>query len=462
VIVLGAGIGGYTAAFRAADLGLRVALVERHERLGGVCLNVGCIPSKALLHAARVVSEGEEMAAHGVTYGERSIDLEALIGWKRSIVERLTDGLARMAEQRRVEVVHGSAGFASPSSLAVGDRELTFENCVIAAGSRAARLPMLPEDPRIVDSTGALSPTEIPDRMLVIGGGIIGLEMACVYDALGTKVTVVELCQQLIPGCDRDLVARLARRIAARYEAIHLGKRVVSARATRDALEVEIEAVGTETFDQILVAVGRIPNGHAIGADAAGVHVDERGFIRVDARMQTTVPGIYAVGDIVGEPMLAHRASHQGKVAAEAIAGLPDREFAPKAIASVAYTDPEVAWMGLTEQTAREQDIEYEKAVIPWSVSGRALGLAREDGMTKLLFSPGSRELLGCGVVGVGAGDVIPETVHAIEMGADADDLASTIHPHPTLSETVGLAAELADGTITDMVLPAARRRAAH
>ena len=460
VVVLGAGIGGYTAAFRAADLGLQgVAMVERYERLGGVCLNVGCIPSKALLHAARIVSEAQEMSARGISFGKPSVDLDALIGWKATIVERLTNGLAGLAKQRAVTVVLGSARFAGPSSLIVGERELTFENCIIAAGSRPATLAALPADTRIVDSTEALSPNEVPDRLLVIGGGIVGLEMACVYDALGTKVTLVELSEQLMSGCDRDLVARLARRISARYNAIHLGRRVLGARAQKNGVEVEIEGVGTETFDKILVAAGRIPNGHEIGAERAGVRVDERGFIDVDSQLRTNVPGVYAIGDIVGEPMLAHKASHQGKVAAEVIAGVSGARFEPRAIPSVAYTDPEIAWVGLTETVARENAIPYEKAVFPWAASGRALGLGREDGLTKLLFDPGSRRLLGCGVVGVSAGDVIPETVLAIEMGATAEDLASTIHPHPTLSETVGFAAELEEGTITDLIAPGRRRR---
>jgi dihydrolipoamide dehydrogenase len=459
VVVLGSGIGGYTAAFRAADLGLRVALVERYERLGGVCLNVGCIPSKALLHAARVVSEAEEMAARGISFGEPSIDLEALISWKTSVVDKLTNGLAGLARQRNVEVVRGSGQFAGPSSLVVGDREITFSNCIIAAGSQAATLPMLPDDPRVLDSTGALSPAEIPDRLLVIGGGIIGLEMACVYDALGAKVTVIELLPQLMTGCDPDLVAPLAKRISARYDAIHLGRRVIGAEAGKEGISVEIEGVGTEPFGQVLVAVGRAPNGNAIGAAEAGVAVDERGFIAVDAQMRTGVPGIFAIGDIVGGPMLAHKAAHEGKVAAEVIAG-HDVRFDAKAIPSVAYTDPEVAWMGLTETAAKEQGIEYEKAVFPWAASGRALGLGRDDGLTKLLLEAGSRRLLGAGVVGVSAGDVLPETVHAIEMGANAEDLALTIHPHPTLSETVGFAAEMAEGTITDL-MPRSRGRAA-
>jgi dihydrolipoamide dehydrogenase len=437
---------------------LRVALVERYERLGGVCLNVGCIPSKALLHAARVVSEAAEMSARGISFEEPTIDLEALIAWKRSVVERLTNGLAVLAKQRRVEVVRGSARFQSRSSLTAGERKLTFENCIVAAGSRPAMLPVLPDDPRVTDSTRALSPNEVPRRLLVIGGGIVGLEMACVYDALGARVTVVELLDQLIPGCDRDLVARLAKRISTRYEAVHLGKRVVGGKARKEGVEVEIEGVGTELFDHILVAVGRIPNGHVIGAEAAGLPVDERGFIAVDARMRTGAPGIYAIGDIVGEPMLAHKASHQGKVAADVIAGLPNAEFDAKAIPSVAYTDPEVAWVGLTETAAREQSIQYEKAVIPWAISGRALGLGRDDGMTKLLFDPDSRELVGCGVVGISAGDVIPEAVHALRMGSRAQDVAATMHPHPTLSETVGLAGELMEGTITDMSIPLRRQ----
>jgi dihydrolipoamide dehydrogenase len=460
VVVLGSGPGGYSAAFRAADLGLRVALIERYERLGGVCLNVGCIPSKALLHAARVIAEAEEMASHGVSFGEPSVDLEALIAWKASVVERLTGGVSGLARQRQVEVIHGSARFAGPTALVVGDREVSFENCIIAAGSQAAKLPMLPDDPRVVDSTGALSPGELPGRLLVIGGGIIGLEMACVYDALGSRVTVVELLEQLMAGTDPDLVKPLQKRISSRYDAIHLGAGVNGAEVGKEGLSVEIEGAGTKVFDQILVAVGRVPNGHAIDAAAAGVRVDERGFIAVDAQMRTGVPGIYAIGDIVGPPMLAHKATHEGKVAAEVIAG-HDVEFDARAIPSVAYTDPEVAWMGLTETEGQAEGIEYEKAVFPWAASGRALALGRDDGLTKLLVEPESHRLLGAGIVGVGAGELIAETVHAIEMGANAQDIALTIHPHPTLSETVGFSAEMAEGTITDLIAPGARRRAA-
>ena len=458
VVVLGSGPGGYTAAFRAADLGLRTILVERYERLGGVCLNVGCIPSKSLLHAARLVAETEEMAAHGISFGKPAVDLGKLIEWKTSVVNRLTDGLAGLAKRRQVEVVQGSAHFTGPSALAVGDREITFENCIIAAGSQGATIPGLPDDPRVVDSTGALSPSSVPGRLLVIGGGIIGLEMACVYDALGSKVTVVEMLDHLMPGADRDLIRPLAKRISGRYEDILLGSRVESVRAQKNGLKAEISGVGGRIFDQILVAVGRVPNGHAVEAQAAGVAVDERGFVSVDRQMRTNVEGIYAIGDIVGGPMLAHKATHEGKVAAEVIAGM-DVEFDALTIPSVAYTDPEVAWMGLTEETAKAEGVQYEKAVFPWAASGRALALAREEGLTKLLVEPGTRRILGCGIVGVGAGDLIAETVHALEMGANAEDLALTVHPHPTLSETVGFAAELAEGTITDLLSPAAARR---
>jgi dihydrolipoamide dehydrogenase len=458
VVVLGAGPGGYSAAFRAADLGLKTVLIERHERLGGVCLNVGCIPSKTLLHAARVVAEAEEMAARGISFGPPQVDLEALIAWKASVVEKLTGGLEGLARQRRVEVVHGEARFAGPNELTVGARTLTFQSCIIAAGSQAASLPGLPEDARIIDSTAALSPTSIPSRLLVIGGGIIGLELATVYDALGSRVTVVEMLRQLMPGCDTDLVRPLAKRIGARYEDVLLGTRVEGVRAQKNGLKVEISGVGARMFDRVLVAVGRVPNGRAIEASAAGVTVDEQGFIPVNRQMRTNVPGIYAIGDIVGGPMLAHKAAHEGKVAAEVLAGVPGVEFDPRAIPSVAYTDPEIAWMGLTETVAREEGVKYEKAVFPWAASGRALALGRDDGLTKLLLEPGSRRVLGAGIVGVGAGELIAETVHALEMGADAEDLALTIHPHPTLSETVGFAAELAEGTITDLIAPARSR----
>jgi dihydrolipoamide dehydrogenase len=458
VVVLGAGPGGYTAAFRAADLGLRTILIERHARLGGVCLNVGCIPSKALLHAARVISEAEEMGARGVSFSPPTVDLQKLIDWKDEVVSQLTGGLDALARQRRVEVVHGRAQFTGPHSLRAGEREITFENCIVAAGSSAATVPGMPEDPRIVDSTGALSPSSVPERLLVIGGGIIGLELATVYDALGSKVTVVEMLDQLMAGCDPDLVRPLQKRIASRYEDILLGSRVNDVRAQRNGLKVEIERAGSRMFDQILVAVGRAPCGGELGAEAAGVAVDQRGFIPVDDQLRTNVPHVFAIGDIVGGPMLAHKASHEGRVAAEVIAG-HDVRFDARAIPSVAYTDPEVAWMGLTEASARDSGTEFEKAVFPWSASGRALALGRSEGFTKLLVEPETRRVLGCGLVGVNAGELIGEVVHALELGADAEDLALTIHPHPTLSETIGFAAEMATGTITDLMPPRGTRR---
>ncbi|HZO77757.1 MAG TPA: dihydrolipoyl dehydrogenase [Solirubrobacteraceae bacterium] len=460
VVVLGSGPGGYTAAFRAADLGLKTTLVERYQTLGGVCLNVGCIPSKALLHAARVIAETEEMGANGVAFGKPKIDLAKLLGWKEAIVDKLTGGLAGLARQRKVEVVTGEGKLTGAHELTVGDRTITFENCIIAAGSQAAWLPDLPEDPRIVDSTGALSPGEIPKRLLVVGGGIIGLEMATVYDGLGAKITVVELLDQLIPGCDGDLVRVLQKRITPRYEAIKLGTKVTEVKAQKNGLKASFSDDTTQIFDRILVAVGRAPNGRAIGADSAGVEVDERGFIPVDAQLRTNVSNLYAVGDIAGGPLLAHKAFHQGSAAAEVIAGIPGASYDPRTVPSVAYTDPEIAWMGLTETEARDKEIAYEKAVFPWGASGRALGLARDDGLTKLLFEPESKRLLGAGIVGVNAGELVAETVHALEMGADVEDLALTIHPHPTLSETVGLAAEMAHGMITDLMPPRATRGA--
>ena len=457
VLVLGAGPGGYTAAFRAADLGLKTILVERYDRLGGVCLNVGCIPSKALLHAARVISEAQEMGAHGIHFDQPHVDLDALRSWKQSVVDKLTGGLEGLARQRKVEVVHGSARFTGPNSLEVGDRTITFDNCIIACGSQAASLPHLPDDRRIVTSTGALELDGVPGRLLVIGGGIIGLEMATVYDALGSGVTVVEMLDQLLPGCDPDLVRPLHKRISERYDAILLETKVEAIEGHDDGLHVKLSNGDWQTFDAALVAVGRIPNGGSIGASDAGVEVDDKGFIGVDRQMRTNVGHIYAIGDVVGDPMLAHKASHEGKVAAEVIAGVPGAEFDARAIPSVAYTDPEVAWMGLTETAAKADGVEYEKAVIPWSVSGRALGLGRPDGMTKMLFEPDTRRVLGAGIVGVNAGELIAETVHAIEMGSDAEDIGLTIHPHPTLSETVMFAAEMVAGTITDLPQPKQR-----
>jgi dihydrolipoamide dehydrogenase len=454
VVVIGSGPGGYTAAFRAADLGLKTVLIERYKRLGGVCLNVGCIPSKALLHAAKVVAETEEMAEHGISFGKPKVDLKALLGWKQSVVDKLTGGLKNLAKQRKVEVVTGEAKFTGPNAVQVGERTITFDNCIIAAGSEAAMLPDLPDDPRIVSSTGALSPEEIPKRLLVVGCGIIGLEMACVYDALGARVTLVEMLDELMTGCDADLLRPLQKRISKRYDAIKLGTKVESIEAQKSGLKVAFSDGDSDRFDMVLVAIGRRPNGNAVDAAAAGVDVNDQGFIRVDHRMRTNVRHISAIGDVVGGPMLAHKASHEGKVAAEAIAGDESAYFDPRAIPSVAYTDPEVAWMGLTEAQAKEDGVEYEKAIFPWAASGRALSLGRDEGMTKLLFEPGSRRLLGAGIVGVGAGELIAETVHAIEMGADAQDIALTIHPHPTLSETIGFSAELAEGTITDIMAP--------
>jgi dihydrolipoamide dehydrogenase len=456
VVVIGSGPGGYTAAFRAADLGLKTVLIERYDTLGGVCLNVGCIPSKALLHAARVVAEAEEMAEHGLEFGKPKIDLDELRAWKASVVGRLTGGLAGLAKQRKTEVITGVASLTGPNTVVVGDRTVTFDNCIIAAGSEAASLPALPDDERIFSSTGALELPSVPKRLLVIGCGIIGLEMATVYDALGSNVTMVELFDQLIPGCDPDLVKPLHKRISSRYEAIHLGTKVESVEASEKHLEVTLSSGDTPKFDGILVAIGRRPNGRAVGASEAGVNVDDAGFIPVDRQMRTNVPNIYAIGDVVGGPMLAHKASHEGKVAAEVIAG-HNVEFDPRAIPSVAYTDPEVAWMGLTETAARSEGIEYEKAVFPWAASGRALSLGRDEGLTKLLFEPGSRRLLGAGIVGVNAGELIAETVHALEMGSDAEDIGLTIHPHPTLTETIGFAAEMAEGTITDLMPPRKR-----
>ncbi len=461
VLVLGAGPGGYTAAFRAADLGKNVVLVERYPTLGGVCLNVGCIPSKALLHVAKVITDAEEAAHTGITFGKPVIDIDKLRAWKSGVVGKLTKGLSGLAKQRKVQVVTGRGEFSSPNTIKVetaeGVKTIAFENCIIAAGSSVARIPGFPyDDKRIIDSTGALELAEIPKRLLVVGGGIIGLEMATVYDALGSKITVVELMDALIPGADQDIVKVLQKRISKRYEKILLKTKVAKIEALKEGLKVTFDAGGTQstdTFDAILMAVGRRPNGREIKADAAGVTVNERGFIPVDKQMRTNVPHIFAIGDVCGEPMLAHKATHEAKIAAEVIAG-HKAFFDARTIPSVAYTDPEIAWMGLTETQAKAQGIDYEKAVFPWAASGRALSTGRDDGMTKLLLDKTTRRVLGAAIVGVNAGELIAEAVLALEMGADAKDLCLTIHPHPTLSETVAFAAEIAEGSITDLYLP--------
>ncbi|HXS26578.1 MAG TPA: dihydrolipoyl dehydrogenase [Steroidobacteraceae bacterium] len=459
LLVLGAGPGGYTAAFRAADLGLKVALVERWPALGGVCLNVGCIPSKALLHAAKVIEDAEAMAANGIAFGKPTLDLEKLRGWKSAVVRKLTGGLKLLAKQRKVEVLQGSGRFASPHILEVsghsGTERVRFEQCIIAAGSEAIRLPGWPEDPRIIDSAAAL---ELPGmgRLLVVGGGIIGLEMACVYDALGARVSVVELTPQLMPGCDPDLVRPLEKRIRARYEQVLLATKVTGVEALREGIRVSFagdRAPEPQVYDRVLVAVGRVPNGKAIDAEAAGVTVNARGFIPTDRQMRTNVPHIFAIGDIAGPPMLAHKASHEAKVAAEVAAGHKS-SFDARAIPSVAYTDPEVAWVGVTESEAQAKGLAYKKGLFPWAASGRSLSLGRDDGFTKLLFDPASHRLLGGGIVGPNAGDLVSELALAIEMGADAADIGLTIHPHPTLSETVAFAAEAFEGTLTDLYTP--------
>jgi len=464
LLVLGAGPGGYTAAFRAADLGLKVTMVERWDVLGGVCLNVGCIPSKALLHAAKVIEEVREMSAHGMVYGGPELDFGKLRVWKSGIVKRLTGGLSMLAKQRKVEVVRGTGRFLSPHVLEVANGErserIRFEQCIIAAGSESVRLPFLPPDPRIIDSTGALELPQNPAKFLVIGGGIIGLEMACVYHALGASVSVVELTGQLIPGCDADLVRPLEKRIRTRYSEILLNARVVGAAAASEGLAVTIEAPGgersTRTYDHVLVAVGRSPNGSRLAAERAGVQVDARGFIATDKQMRTNVPHIFAIGDIVGQPMLAHKATHEAKVAAEVAAGMKSG-FDARVIPSVAYTDPEVAWVGLTETAAKAENIEFEKAVFPCAASGRSLSIGRDEGFTKLLFDPKSHRLLGGGIVGTNAGELVAEVALAIEMGADAVDVGLTVHAHPTLSETVAMAAEAFEGTLTDLYLPKKR-----
>ncbi len=461
VVVLGAGPGGYTAAFRAADLGKQVILIERDDNLGGVCLNVGCIPSKALLHVAKVISEADDVAQHGVTFSKPTIDIDKIRSWKESIIAKLTGGLTALAKQRKVQVVYGTAKFVSSHSLTVktkdGDKTITFDNAIIAAGSSVARIPGFPyDDPRLMDSTGALLLQDVPERLLIIGGGIIGLEMATVYDALGSKISVVELADGLIPGADRDLVRPLAKRIEKRYEAIYLKTKVTKIEALQEGLQVTFEgdkAPQPQLYDRVLLAIGRRPNGREIGAEAAGVMVNERGFIPVDKQMRSNVPHIYAIGDVVGDPMLAHKATHEGKVAAEVIAG-HKASFDALTIPSVAYTDPEISWMGLTETQAKTQGIVYEKASFPWAASGRALTMGREEGLTKILFDPHTKRILGAGIVGSNAGELIAETVLALEMGADMEDIGLTIHPHPTLSETVGYAAEIAEGSITDLYFP--------
>jgi dihydrolipoamide dehydrogenase len=464
VLVLGAGPGGYTAAFRAADLGKQVILVDRWPTLGGVCLNVGCIPSKALLHAAKVLAETREMAGHGLRFGTPDIDLDALRGWKDGVVRKLTGGLAGLAKQRKVTTVRGTGRFTSVNQLEVtgddGTTTVSFDQAVIAAGSEPVRLPFVPhDDPRVIDSTGALDLGGVPRRLLVIGGGIIGLEMATVYHELGTQVTIVELMDQLIPGADKDIVAPLAKRIGARYEGIYLKTRVTAVEAGADGLTVSFDgakAPASDTFDRVLVAVGRRPNGKAIAAENAGVAVDDRGYISVDKQMRTNVPHIFAIGDVVGQPMLAHKAVHEGRVAAEVAAGRSSY-FDAKVIPSVAYTDPEVAWAGVTENDAKAAGTGYGKGVFPWAASGRSLSLGRDEGMTKLLFDEATERVIGCGIVGPNAGELAAEVALAIEMGADATDIGLTIHAHPTLSETVGLAAEAFEGTITDLYLPKKR-----
>jgi dihydrolipoamide dehydrogenase len=460
ILVLGAGPGGYTAAFRAADLGQKVVLVDKRPTLGGVCLNVGCIPSKALLHVAKTIDEAGAMAAHGVKFGPPAIDLAAIRDWKDGVVRRLTSGLTGLSRQRKVTVVTGEGQFTSANTVRVetpdGTRVVRFAKAIIAAGSEPIAPGFIPADPRIWDSTSALELRFIPKKMLVLGGGIIGLEMATVYHSLGAGITVIEMLDQLMTGADPDIVAPFAKRISKLYDKILLKTKVTAVEAGPDGLRVTYEGAGgakTEMFDAILVSVGRRPNGKAIGAEAAGVAVDERGFIAVDREMRTNVHHILAIGDIVGQPMLAHKGSHEGKVAAEVASGHRSA-FDARNIPSVAYTDPEVAWTGLTETEAKAKGIKYGKAVFPWAASGRSLSLGRDEGLTKTLWDEETQRLIGCGIVGPNAGDLISEAALAIEMGAEAEDIGLTIHPHPTLSETFAMSAEAFAGTLTDLYMP--------
>jgi dihydrolipoamide dehydrogenase len=461
LLVLGAGPGGYTAAFRAADLGLKVTLVERWPVLGGVCLNVGCIPSKALLHAAKVIDEVGDMRGHGIDFGVPKIDLPKLLEWKGSVVGKLVKGLSVLAKQRKVEVVQGTGKFASPHVMEVTGADgkvekIRFEQCIIAAGSEAIKLPFIPNDPRVIDSTGALELAGVPKRLLVIGGGIIGLEMATVYASLGAKLSVVELTGQLMPGADLDLVKPLEKRLRARYEQILLNTKVTGCIASAEDLTVEFEDASgkrTDVFDRVLVAVGRSANGKRLNLEAADIEVSDRGIISVDKQMRTNLPHVFAIGDLVPGPMLAHKAMHEAKVAAEVAAG-EKSYFDARVIPSVAYTDPEVAWVGLTETDAKKNGTAYKKGQFPWMASGRSLALGRDEGFTKLLFDPATHRVLGGGMVGPNAGELVAEVALAIEMGADATDIGLTIHPHPTLSETVGLSAEAFEGTLTDLYIP--------
>ena len=461
LVVLGSGPGGYTAAFRAADLGVDTVLVERYATLGGVCLNVGCIPSKALLHAAEVIDEAAAMAAHGVSFGAPKIDIDKLRSFKNKVVAQLTGGLGSMAKQRKVRIVEGTGMFVSPNELEVqtkdGVKLIRFENAIIAAGSQSVKLPSFPwDDERIVDSTGALELKEVPKKLLVVGGGIIGLEMATVYSALGSEVTVVEFMDQIIPGTDADLIRPLSQRLGKRLKGIHLKTKVVEAKATKKGIEVSYEGdsiPATTLFDRVLVSVGRSPNGGKIGADKAGVAVTERGFINVDSQMRTNVPHIFAIGDLVGQPMLAHKATHEAKVAAEVVAGQKSH-FDARVIPSVAYTDPEIAWVGVTEREAKEKGLKIGVGKFPWAASGRAIGIDRTEGFTKLIFDEATHRIVGGAIVGPHAGELIAEVALAIEMGSEAADIGLTIHPHPTLSESIGMAAEVYEGTITDLYMP--------
>ena len=460
LLVLGGGPGGYSAAFRAADLGKQVVLVERYPVLGGVCLNVGCIPSKALLHSAHIIHEADEIAQYGISYGKPNIDINKIREWKQSVSKSLNDGLAGLAKQRKVTVIQGVGQFTSANSVAVqtetGTTIINFDTAIIAAGSQPTKIPSFPnDDPRLWDSTDALELKEIPKKLLIVGGGIIGLEMATVYHALGSEISVVELMDQIIPGCDKDLVTPLARRIKKMYSNIWLETQVTTIESQGDGLKVFFSgknAPESELFDVVLVAVGRRPNGNKLAADQAGITVNEQGFIPVDKQQRTNVAHIFAIGDIVGNPMLAHKAVHEGKIAAEVISG-HKAGFDALTIPSVAYTDPEIAWMGLTENQAKQQGIEYDKAVFPWAASGRSLSMGRKEGLTKIICEKNTGKILGAGMVGPNAGELIAEAVLALEMGADAEDVSLTIHPHPTLSETFAFAAEMITGTITDLYI---------